>query len=60
MSESEDPKIRKANIRLADRSHVKGHINIKDHDNLSDLLNFGEDPSIVSFNAIIAAVSMER
>lgn len=53
MSESEDPKIRKANIRLADRSHVKGHINIKDHDNLSDLLNFGEDPFVVLFNATI-------
>jgi hypothetical protein len=53
MSESEDPKIKKANIRLTDGSHVKGQINIKDHDRLSDLLNFGEDPFVVLFNATI-------
>jgi hypothetical protein len=53
MSESKDPKIKKANIRLTDGSHVKGHINIKDHDRLSDLLNFGEDPFVVLFDATI-------
>lgn len=57
MSESEDPKIKKANIRLTDGSHVKGHINIKDHDRLSDLLNFGEDPFVVVFNATIPGSS---
>ncbi len=36
-----------------DGSHVKGQINIKDHDRLSDLLNVGEDPFIVFFNATI-------
>jgi len=53
MSESEDPKIKKANIRLTDGSHVKSQINIKDHDRLSDLLNVGEDPFIVLFNSTI-------
>jgi hypothetical protein len=32
---------------------VKGHIHIKEHDRLSDLLNFGEDPFVVVFNATI-------
>jgi len=41
---SEDVKIRKANIRLTDGSHIKGQVNIKHHDRLSDLLNAGEDP----------------
>ncbi|MGZ6276458.1 MAG: DUF6812 domain-containing protein [Syntrophales bacterium] len=53
MSESEDPKIKKANIRLTDGSHVKDQINIKDHDRLPELLNFGEDPFVVLFNATI-------
>ena len=53
MPESEDPKIKKAYIRLTDGSHVKGQVNIKDHDRLSDLLNFGEDPFVVLFNATI-------
>jgi hypothetical protein len=53
MSKSEGPKIKKANIRLTDGSHVKGQINIKDHDRLSDLINFAEDPFIVVFNATI-------
>ena len=53
MSESEDPKIKKANICLTDGSHVKGNVNIKDHDRLSDLLNVGEDPFIVVFDAAI-------
>jgi hypothetical protein len=50
---SEDVKIRKANIRLTDGSHIKGQVNIKHHDRLSDLLNAGEDPFIVLFNATI-------
>ena len=50
---SEDEKIKKANIRLTDGSHVKGQVNIKHHDRLSDLLNTGEDPFIVLFNAAI-------
>jgi hypothetical protein len=53
MSTPDDMKIRKANIRLTDGSHVKGQINIKDHDRLSDLLNTGKDPFIVLFNATI-------
>jgi hypothetical protein len=53
MSESEDPKIKKANLCLTDGSHVKGQVNIKDHDRLSDLLNVGEDPFIVVFDAQI-------
>jgi hypothetical protein len=53
MSMSEDVKIRKANIRLTDGSHIKGQVNIKHHDRLSDLLNAGEDPFIVLFNATI-------
>ncbi len=53
MSMSEDMKIRKANIRLTDGSHVKGNVNIKDQDRLSDLLNTGADPFIVLFNATI-------
>ena len=53
MADSENPKIKKANIRLTDGSHVKGQVNIKDHDRLSDLLNFGEDPFVVVFNATI-------
>ncbi|MGZ3593293.1 MAG: DUF6812 domain-containing protein [Syntrophales bacterium] len=53
MSKSEGPKIKKANIRLTDGSNVKGQINIKDHDRLSDIINFGEDPFIVVFNATI-------
>lgn len=53
MSESEDPKIKKADIRLTDGSNVKGQIHIKEHDRLSDLLNFGEDPFVVVFNATI-------
>jgi len=53
MSEPEDPKIKKAYIRLTDGSHVKGLVNIKDHDRLSDLLNFGEDPFVVLFNATV-------
>ncbi len=44
MSESEGPKIKKANIRLTDGSHVKGQINIKDHDRLSDLHQFRRRP----------------
>jgi hypothetical protein len=52
MSE-DDVKIRKANIRLTDGSHIKGQVNIKHHDRLSDLLNAGEDPFIVLFNATI-------
>ncbi|MGZ6238724.1 MAG: hypothetical protein ACXWMF_02690 [Syntrophales bacterium] len=59
MSESEDPKIKKANIRLTDGSHVKGQMNIKDHDRLSDLLNFGEDLSCYSMPQFPVA-SMER
>lgn len=47
----EDHKIRKANIRLTDGSHVKGQVNIKHYDRLSDLLNLGEDPFIVLFDA---------
>ena len=50
---SEDVKIRKANIRLTDGSHIKGQVNIKHHDRLSDLLNAGEDPFIVLFNTTI-------
>jgi hypothetical protein len=50
---SEDVKRRKANIRLTDGSHIKGQVNIKQHDRLSDLLNAGEDPFIVLFNATI-------
>jgi hypothetical protein len=57
MSESEGPKIKKADIRLTDASHVKGHIHIKEHDRLSDLLNFGEDPFVVVFNATITGGS---
>ncbi|HUH66026.1 MAG TPA: hypothetical protein VLZ07_06300 [Syntrophales bacterium] len=56
MPHSENSKIRKANIRLTDGSHVKGQVNIKDHDRLSDLLNFGEDPFVVVFNATIPGV----
>jgi hypothetical protein len=48
---TEEIKIRKANIRLTDGSHVKGQINIKYHDRLSDLLNAAEDPFIVLFDA---------
>jgi len=53
MNEVEAVKIKKANIRLTDGSHVKGQVNIKNHDRLSDLLNVGEDPFIVLFNATI-------
>jgi len=53
MSESEDPKIKKANLCLTDGSHVKGQVNIKDHDRVSDLLNIGEDPFIVLFDATV-------
>jgi hypothetical protein len=53
MSKSKGAKIKKANIRLTDGSYLKGQINIKDHDRLSDLINFGEDPFIVVFNATI-------
>lgn len=53
MSMADDMKIRKANIRLTDGSHIKGQVNIKDHDRLSDLLNAGEEPFIVLFNATI-------
>ena len=54
MAESEGPKkIKKANIRLSDGTHIKGQINIKEHDRLSDLLNFGEDPFVVLFNATV-------
>ena len=60
MSESEDPKIKKANIRLTDGSHVEGHIHIKEHDRLSDLLNFGEDPFIVVIQCHDPGGMMER
>lgn len=50
---AEDMKIRKANIRLTDGSHIKGQVNIKDQDRLSDLLNASADPFIVVFNATI-------
>lgn len=53
MNMAEDMKIRKANIRLTDGSHIKGQVNIKDQDRLSDLLNAGADPFIVVFNATI-------
>jgi len=53
MNMSEDMKIRKANIRLTDGSHIKGQVNIKDQDRLSDLLNAGSDPFIVLFNSTI-------
>lgn len=53
MNMSEDMKIKKANIRLTDGSHIKGHVNIKDQDRLSDLLNTSADPFIVLFNATI-------
>jgi len=53
MSESKGPKIKKANIRLSDGTHIKGQVNIKEHDRLSDLLNFGEDPFVVLFNATV-------
>jgi len=48
---SAEMKINKVNIRLTDGSHIKGQINIKHHDRLSDLLNAGEDPFIVMFEA---------
>jgi hypothetical protein len=50
---AEDMKIRKANIRLTDGSHIKGQVNIKDQDRLSDLLNAAADPFVVVFNATI-------
>ena len=50
---AEDMKIRKANIRLTDGSHIKGQVNIKDQDRLSDLLNANADPFVVVFNATI-------
>jgi hypothetical protein len=53
MNMAEDMKIRKANIRLTDGSHIKGQVNIKDQDRLSDLLNASADPFIVVFNATI-------
>lgn len=53
MSMAEDMKIRKANIRLTDGSHIKGQVNIKDQDRLSDLLNAAADPFVVVFNATI-------
>jgi len=53
MSTADDMKIRKANIRLTDGSHVKGQVNIKYHDRLSDLINAREDPFIVLYNATI-------
>ncbi|MCX5835691.1 MAG: hypothetical protein NTX62_01725 [Deltaproteobacteria bacterium] len=48
---SAEMKINKVNIRMTDGSHVKGQVNIKHHDRLSDLLNVGEDPFIVLFDA---------
>jgi len=53
MNMAEDMKIRKANIRLTDGSHIKGQVNIKDQDRLSDLLNASADPFVVVFNATI-------
>jgi len=47
----EEMKITKVNIRLTDGSHVKGNVNIKHHDRVSDLLNKGEDPFIILFDA---------
>ncbi|MFA4915894.1 MAG: hypothetical protein WC560_04405 [Syntrophales bacterium] len=46
-----EAKISKVNIRLTDGSHVKGKINLKNYDRVSDLLNMGEDPFVVLFDA---------
>lgn len=43
--------VTKVNMRLTDGSHVKGSVNIKHHDRLSDLLNFGKEPFIIIFDA---------
>jgi hypothetical protein len=50
-SMSEEMKITKVNMRLTDGSHVKGNVNNRDHDRISDLLNLGQDPFIIVFDA---------